>query len=56
MSFYCKLDFFKRFVCLFIREREEKERGGVEEERESQVFSLLSVEPNAGLDPATLRS
>ena len=31
-------------------------KGGGAEERESQAESLLSVEPDAGLDPRTLRS
>ena len=32
------------------------ERGGEEEEREAQADSALSMEPNVGLDPMTLRS
>ena len=49
-------------LCIHLRERErERERegatgGGAEGERESQADSLLSAEPDAGLDPTTLRS
>ena len=49
------MNFKKDLFNFFEREREQV-RGGSEGERESQADSLLSVEPNIGLDPMTLRS
>lgn len=46
----------KDFINFFEREREHKQRGGVEEEGEGETDSLLSGVPNAGLDPKSLRS
>ena len=43
--------YFKRFI--YLGESRVRGWGG---RRESQSASLLSMEPNAGLDPATLRS
>ena len=44
---------FKDFIYLYERERQRME-GGTEEE--GQADSQLSVEPDKGLDPRTLRS
>ena len=43
-------------IYLFILEKREQVGGGTEGERESQAASLLSREPNKGLDPRTLGS
>ena len=47
--------FFKDLIYLFDRERSQvgREAG---REREEEAGSLLSREPDAGLDPRTLRS
>ena len=46
--------FFKKdFMYLFEREKERSQAGG---EREGEVDSLLSREPDAGYDPRTLGS
>ena len=42
---------FKGFIYLFDRERDHKQA-----EREEEAGSLLSREPDAGLDPRTLGS
>ena len=49
--------FFKDFIHLFDRERDHKyaERQA-DREREEDAGSLLSREPDAGLNPRTLRS
>ena len=55
-----KKTLFLKKIYLFILEREREHMcvrwGGGEGERESQADSTLSTEPDAGLDPRTLRS
>ena len=49
--------FFKDFIYLFDRERSQVDgEAGREREREREAGSLLSREPDVGLDPRTLRS
>ena len=50
--------FFKDLLIYFERERERTSRRGRSRgrERESQADSMLSMEPEAGLDPRILRS
>ena len=43
-------------IIIFHSEKRERKVGGTEGERESQIGSMPSVEPNMGLDPTTLRS
>lgn len=43
-------------MYLFVRESTHGHSGEGERERDSQVDSALSAEPDAGLDPETLRS
>ena len=45
-------------IYLFILERDKKRasQGGRAGEKESQADSMLSTEPDTGLDPRTLRS
>ena len=54
---YIYIIFFKDFF-LYSREKggDRAQVGGEEGERESQADSLLSVEPDSGLDPTTTRS
>ena len=47
--------FFKHFVYLFDREKSQVD-GEAGREREREAGSVLSREPDAGLDPRTLRS
>jgi len=46
--------FFRKIYLLFEKERVPG-RGGEGKERESEADSMLSAEPNAGLDPTTPR-
>ena len=49
--------FLKDFIYLFDRQRSQVGReAGREREREREAGSLLSREPDAGLDPRTLGS
>ena len=48
--------FFKDFIYLFERQSTREQWGGAETEAKGEAESLLSREPNAGLDPRTLRS
>ena len=48
--------FFKIYLFILERERQYEWEGQRERERESQADSGLSVEPDAGLDPTTLKS
>ena len=47
---------FGRFIYFGDEEREHKQEGQREKERESQADSTLSMEPDVGLDLTTLRS
>jgi len=49
--------FFKSFYFIYLREREhEQGEGQRERETESLADSVLSMEPDMGLDPTTLRA
>ena len=52
---YLFIYFLKDFIYLFDRERSQVD-GEAGREREREAGSLLSREPDAGLDPRTLRS
>lgn len=55
VNLFCFL-FFKRFIDLFERERNNRRQGQRKRERESQADSVLSTDPDVGLDFTTLRS